>query len=53
MAPAAAPELVEALRAAGAAVYPLVILTDGSLQQDVRSLVPEHPPAGKSERDRP
>ncbi|MBW8833155.1 MAG: DUF2859 domain-containing protein, partial [Burkholderiales bacterium] len=40
MAPAAAPELVEALRAAGAAVYPLVILTDGSLQQDVRSLVP-------------
>lgn len=53
MAPAAAPELVEALRAAGAAVYPLVILTDGSLQQDVRSLVPEHQSAGKSERDRP
>jgi integrating conjugative element protein (TIGR03765 family) len=53
MAPAAAPELVEALRAAGAAVYPLVIFTDGSLKQDVRSLVPEHPSAGKSERDRP
>jgi integrating conjugative element protein (TIGR03765 family) len=38
MAPAAAPELVAALRGAGAAVYPLVVLTDGSLRQDVRQL---------------
>jgi integrating conjugative element protein (TIGR03765 family) len=38
MAPAAAPELVAALRAAGSAVYPLVIITDGTLRQDVRPL---------------
>ena len=40
MAPAAVPELAGALRQAGAAVYPLVILPDGSLTQDVRDRAP-------------
>ena len=40
MAPAAVPELADALRQAGAAVYPLVILPDGSLTQDVRDRAP-------------
>ena len=43
MAPAAVPELVAALRGANAAVYPLVILTDGSVRQDVRSIAPVPP----------
>lgn len=41
MAPAAVPQLADALRKAGAAVYPLVILTDGSLTQDVRDRAPK------------
>lgn len=44
MAPAMVPELVAVLRIAGAEVYPLVILTDGSVQQDVRSRAPERLP---------
>ena len=43
MAPARVPELVAVLRGIGAAVYPLVILTDGSVLQDVRSRVPARP----------
>ena len=43
MAPATVPELADALRQAGAAVYPLVILPDGSLTQDVRDRAPITP----------
>ena len=44
MAPARVPELVAVLRGIGAAVYPLVILADGSVQQDVRSRIPARLP---------
>lgn len=47
MAPAFVPELVGALREVHAAVYPLVILSDGSVQQDVRDLVNEVPQSGR------
>ena len=40
MAPADVPELVDALRGVGAAIYPLVIMPDGRLLQDVRPLAP-------------
>jgi len=53
MAPAAVPELVQALRSLGAAVYPLVILTDGRLQQDVRALMPEQKTEPTTEGARP
>lgn len=43
MAPSEATELVAALQGARAAVYPLVILSDGSLVQDVRALVSAPP----------
>ena len=44
MAPARVPELVAVLRGIAAAVYPLVILADGSVQQDVRSRIPARLP---------
>jgi integrating conjugative element protein (TIGR03765 family) len=47
MAPAFVPELVGALRDVRAAVYPLVILSDGSVKQDVRDLVNELPQSGR------
>ena len=50
MAPAAVPELVAALRGANAALYPLVILTDGSVRQDVRSIAPIPPSPSPSPR---
>ena len=58
MAPAVVPELVAALRGANAAVYPLVILTDGSVRQDVRSIAPVPPspapsPSPRMEGHRP
>lgn len=43
MAPALVPELVNTLKAAGAAVYPLVILTDGRVLQDVRHMARHRP----------
>lgn len=43
MAPATVPELADALRQVGAAVYPLVILADGSLTQDLRDRAPIKP----------
>ena len=40
MAPAFVPELIDVLRKSGAAVYPLVIMPDGSFYQDIRMLAP-------------
>jgi integrating conjugative element protein (TIGR03765 family) len=38
MSPAFMPEFAQALRSVGAGVYPVVVLTDGTLTQDVRHL---------------
>ena len=47
MAPGAVPQLADALRQAGVAVYPLVILPDGSLTQNMRARALKTPGAAQ------